>query len=52
MIIFQFPTRTFVVSEDSDWYVYLLLVMSEICYSPLTLVATCVTIMVKFKDLS
>ena len=43
------------MSEDSDWYVFLLLVMTEICNSPLTLIASCVAVMVtsaaRFGDL-
>ena len=44
----QLQDRSFFVSDDSDWYVLLLIIMSEICNSPVTLIATCITIMVSY----
>ena len=33
------------ISEVGEWYIILLLVVSEICNSPLTLIASCLSVM-------
>ena len=35
---FQLTSRNFVMSDGREWYIFVLLVMSEICRSPLTLI--------------
>ena len=37
-LILQLTNRNFVMTDGREWYIFLLLVMSEICRSPLTLI--------------
>ena len=41
----QFQEKNLEFAEVGEWYVVLLLVVSEICNSPLTLIASCLAVM-------
>ena len=41
----QFQEKNLELAEIGEWYVVLLLIVSEICNSPLTLIASCLAVM-------
>ena len=45
----QFQAKNLDFTDLADWYIMLLLVISEICNSPLTLIALCLTVMTLSK---